>query len=296
MRQSREQIEKERIDFINRCTEHDRDRLLTEPFPDSALVKEDGASYAGDDLAEHRYDLYIPAEGPRLCDEAFILIHGGAFVYGTSLLDKRYGMYLAARSGLMVFNLNYRLLPDTGICGSIEDICRGVSFISEKYNIRKIHVTGDSAGGYLALATVLCHRPGRFAEELKIAVNKDVTAVSAGLICGVYLLDKESFPGALFEKEEELPDHMYDLCAAAARSDMPPMVLITGEGDYLREDSLRLKKICDEAGIRAELLDYKAVPGRDMHHVFPVSDPTWPESCDAIEAISACALSESAGA
>lgn len=299
MRSFTPEQEKERKDFIRRCIENDARRFEGETYIDT-VTEITGTAYTDDGLPEHTFDMYEPAGGAAREDEAFILIHGGAFVYGTNILDKRYGYYLADKSGLKVANVNYRLLPDTDITGSIRDIVTCITFLHDNYGIKKIYVTGDSAGGYLALATTLCYADSRFRESIGIKVCEDIEAGPAGLVCGVYRMEKNIFPGVYLAPSDEegaLPDHMYDLGEAVKAADPASLqfVLVTGEDDYLREDSFYMKKICDEAGIKAKLFNYDSTPERAMQHVFPIAHAFWPESQEVIEYIARSAVNGRVG-
>ena len=192
-------------DYCRGCIEFDTPRLAKETFPDGVAVE---------DVCEE-YEVYVPG-GMKKEDEAFILVHGGAFVYGSRRLDKRFGMFLALRSSMRVFNVDYRLIPEVGIIDQLSDIMAAAGKISRKYDIRKFHLVGDSAGGYLSFATALLMHSREMRDELGIKMDDGISVLSASPICGCYRLNDVEFPGSLFEEGEEtkLPDYIYDLTKA----------------------------------------------------------------------------------
>lgn len=284
--------DQQRLDFIARCISNDSKRYPNDIYPEG-VGQTIGIPYIDDGTAEHTLDIYECREVAAAEDEMIVVVHGGAFVYGTNTLDKCYGTYLARYSGMRVANVNYRLVPDTDIRGSIEDILTSISFLHDNYGIKKVHITGDSAGGYLALITTLVIVCGQIREDLDLKVCEGIEAGPAGLICGVYRMEKDTFPAVFFTPNGEvLPDYMYDLTEAVriSGSDTPPLVLVTGENDYLREDSRVMSRVCEEIGIVNRFFDYPNADGREMQHVFPIAHAYWPESQEVIRFISDCAV------
>ncbi len=81
-------------------------------------------------------------------------IHGGGFVEG----DKKYRKTLSeiyAGRGYYVYNINYRMPPETDLFGGVNDVIDAINHIlvlAEEYSIDldKVVVTGDSSGAYLS--------------------------------------------------------------------------------------------------------------------------------------------------
>ena len=278
--------EKERLEFIERCIEWDTPRLENEQYPDGVSVSQD-IVYDASTGTNGLLDIYFPGGEKDHFEEAFFLIHGGAFVYGNKELDKNYGMHLALKANIPVVNINYTLMPDKDLAGEAEEICRALSFLHKTYGLEKIHTTGDSAGAYLALLTVfLCNDP-KVREDLKIKTVPEVNCLSTGLICGGFLRNKNRFPGIYMDKEGSMPDYLMDLGKATVlsfgRTGNIPVSIITGDKDSLLRECDYDKKVLDKAGIANSY--YKAVSAEDrvMFHVFPIAVPTWPESQKVID-------------
>ena len=272
--------------WIKNCTESDSPRLASEVYPADVRIDEN-VNWSGDPL-NLTLDYYRPFNVDS-SKECFLLIHGGAFVYGSKVLDKCFGMHLASYSGIPVANMDYTLMPQAGLSKILGQIFSCMNFLTAKYGIEKFHLTGDSAGGYLSLISALAARNSHVAHELWIFEKPKGQVVSAGLICGGFKYQPKAFPGIFFEEnasgsskeKKRLPSYVYDITTLAERDKELKVCLITGEDDFLREDNRKLKEVLDNA------LFYDAANDGElhMHHVFPIAHPEWPQSKKAIELI-----------
>ena len=277
-----EEAEKERVQFIENCIIYDGPRLATEKYPESVKVIKD-INYCGDDNEAHLLDIYVP-EGmnSESFDEAFLLIHGGAFVYGNKELDKCFGMHVAESSNIPVINVNYRLAPEATMVDMLSDCLAAVDYVNEKYGVNKLHTTGDSAGGYLAYMMSLVINTAKIREDLGLVLKGDVKAATANPICGAFRNTSHGFPGIYFAGDKKLPDYVYDLGLAAELFGSAPTTIVTGSNDFLNADNHYLNDKLKSLGVKVEIRDYKSTSERDMHHVFSIAHPTWPEAEDSI--------------
>ncbi len=270
--------EQERIKFISDCLTYDTPRLETEKYPEDAEVTTDFPYAEGLTM-----DLYTPCNAKE--DETFLLIHGGAFVYGSKELDKCFGMHLAIRSGIGVANINYTLMPDTDLKGQLEEIFKAIEMLAQMGK-REFHTIGDSAGGYLALITAILINSEEARKACGIELKADVRALSANLICTMYKTPQDTFPGVYFDKEGNMPSFVYDLSKVLEKDTCPRTVIVTGDLDFLRGDNRELYGIMKEKGIEVKLYDAVSEGDRKMYHVYPISSPTWPEGKHVTDMIS----------
>jgi acetyl esterase/lipase len=91
-------------------------------------------------------------------DEAILHLHGGWFNLGTAKAYRHLVAHIAARVGASAFIPDYRLAPEYPFPAAVDDVLACYGGIVER-GIRRIAVTGDSAGGNLAL--VLASRVAR---------------------------------------------------------------------------------------------------------------------------------------
>lgn len=278
--------EQENKIWIRNCTESDAPRLASEVYPADVKIDED-VNWSGDPL-NLALDYYRPfnIEDSKEC---FLLIHGGAFTYGSKVLDKCFGMHLAKYSGIPVANMDYTLMPQAGLSKILGQIFSCMNFLTAKYGIERFHLTGDSAGGYLALISALAARNSHIAHDLWIFEKLKGRVCSASPVCGGFRYHPKGFPGIFFEEnptgssknKQRLPDYVYDITNIAATDSELKIALITGEEDFLREENMKANGILE----KALFFDAKNEGDMHMHHVFPIAHPEWPQSQKAIELI-----------
>jgi acetyl esterase/lipase len=83
-------------------------------------------------------------------DEAILHVHGGWFVSGSATAYRHLVGHIAARAGAKAFVPDYRLAPEHPFPAAVDDVLATYRGMDES-GIRRIAVTGDSAGGNLAL-------------------------------------------------------------------------------------------------------------------------------------------------
>jgi epsilon-lactone hydrolase len=90
----------------------------------------------------------IPAHSQP--NEAIIHLHGGWFNFGSANAFRHLVAHIAARSEARAFVPDYLLAPEHPFPAAVDDVLACYRGLDEK-NISRIAVTGDSAGGNLAL-------------------------------------------------------------------------------------------------------------------------------------------------
>ena len=122
-----------------------------------------------------------------------LYIHGGGFIKG----DKDYRITNSefyAHHGYYVFNIDYRMPPDTDINGNFADIVRAFNYITElaKYcniDTDRIVISGDSSGAYQS--AMLC----AFAANSELRERFELPEIllkpaALALMCGVFDIKK----------------------------------------------------------------------------------------------------------
>ena len=281
----RHKAEKERMLFIKNCTMFDCPRLEEEVFPAECKAETDIQYNKG--KRPLKLDIYTPF-GCVGAKECFILIHGGAFVYGYKKLDQNFGMHLAIKAGIPVVNVDYTLMPESDLTQIINEIFQAMNFVYSRYGFRKFHTVGDSAGGFLAYIVAIAARSRHVSHGLWVFEKLNGTVESANMVCGGIKNTAGRFPGYYFEKsidkdnkQQRLPDYAYDLNLIAERDTDLRVCIITGEEDFLREQDIEFNKHFDNS----LFYDAKNDGELKMFHVFPIAHPEWPQSVKAIELI-----------
>jgi acetyl esterase/lipase len=134
------------------------------PLPDDAPVsREEVIIPSAEDGHQGRALLYRPARSTAALRPALIHIHGGGYVMGGPEMNDLSNRQVAERHDCIVLAPSYRLAPETVFPGAIEDcyaalawLCRNAERLG--IDLKRIVVTGESAGGGLAAALSIMAR------------------------------------------------------------------------------------------------------------------------------------------
>jgi acetyl esterase/lipase len=85
-------------------------------------------------------------------------LHGGAYCVGSAGMYRRIHYLISKKAHCRVFGLNYRLAPQNPFPSAVIDAASGYLELKERYPDSKVALMGDSAGGGLVMATLLCLR------------------------------------------------------------------------------------------------------------------------------------------
>ncbi len=89
-------------------------------------------------------------------DAAILHLHGGGFVLGSTTSHKPMLSHMAATAGVSVLAIDYRLSPEHVWPAALDDALAAYRWLLEQgFAAGRITVSGDSAGGGLALALLI---------------------------------------------------------------------------------------------------------------------------------------------
>lgn len=91
---------------------------------------------------------------------ALVYIHGGSFIAGRAESYREPCRYIAENAGCVVFNIDYSLAPENPYPAAVTECVALIGHIYDKYeefgiDRNKIVLSGDSAGGNLAVAAAM---------------------------------------------------------------------------------------------------------------------------------------------
>lgn len=250
--------------------------------PPENIEKVTDIPYIDDGNIYHMLDVYYP-EGTTDKLPVIIDIHGGGWMYGNKELNEYYCLSLADR-GYVVFNINYRLVPDVTVNEQLQDVAQALKWISENMqsypcDTENIMLTGDSAGGQLAIYSAALLQSAELREIFDV-VDADMTPTALLLTSPVaYMNDGSAF--SLYTKilwgrdYKDKPTYEYmNLDQIIDFSQLPPTYLITSSGDTLaHSQTLKTAELLKSKGVECELADYGEVNGKKLVHVFSVLEP-----------------------
>lgn len=125
-------------------------------FPEGTVFHEN-ISYAGDTLAKHLLDIYLPANATREMP-LVIWVHGGAWLSNDKYADMGYmknTINAILDNGFALASIDYRHSTQAVFPAQIQDCNQAIEFLyrqSEHYGIdrKNFFLMGFSAGGHLA--------------------------------------------------------------------------------------------------------------------------------------------------
>jgi acetyl esterase/lipase len=224
-------------------------------------------------------------------NEAIVHLHGGWFNSGSAKAYRHLIGHIAARAGARAFIPDYRLAPEHPFPAATDDVLACYRGLAGK-EVRRIALTGDSAGGNLALGLA-----SRVTGE---AVSTDATLVGAAVLSPVTDLtlsgatyDTRADADPFFTRPQvEALVHSYLGSAAATHplasplrshlAGMPPVRIHVGDDEVLLDDSLRYAERAVTASVDARLDVWMGMP-----HGFPGSIGRLKAAAQALDAVGA---------
>jgi epsilon-lactone hydrolase len=223
-------------------------------------------------------------------DEALLHLHGGWFNFGSAWAYRHLVGHLAARSAARTFIPDYRRAPEHPFPAATDDVLACYRGLAGR-GIRRLAVTGDSAGGNLALglAARVAAEAARDTSLVGVAVLSPVTDLT--LSGASYETRADADP--LFTRSQVAAlVHSYlgnadpkDPLASplgARLSGVPPIRIHVGNDEVLLDDSLRFVGRATAAGV-----DARADVWIGMAHGFPASVGKLKAAAQALDAVGA---------
>jgi acetyl esterase/lipase len=218
-----------------------------------------------------------------------IHFHGGGYVIGSAKSHTPFGTHLAAALGGRVLMPQYRLAPEHPAPAALGDavgVYRGL--LEAGVDPGDIVVTGDSAGGGLAVALLVTLRDEMLPMPAAAALVSpwiDLTGTSESMRTKVdedIVLSPELLAhwGAMYAGGSPL-DHPVVSPGLGPLEGLPPMLVLVGTRELLLDDSNLLTERATAAGVEVtlEIAD-------EMIHIWPVLGAgVVPEAEHAIERI-----------
>jgi len=221
--------------------------------------------------------------------EAILHLHGGWFHLGSAKGYRHLVGHIAARAAARAFIPDYRLAPEQPFPAATDDVWACYQGLAAR-DVHRIALTGDSAGGNLALglaSRVTAEGTSSNATLVGVAVLSPVTDLT--LSGATYETRAEADPLFTREQVTELV-HSY-LGGADARhplasplhgrySGMPSTRIHVGDDEVLLDDSLRYVERAVAAGV-----DARADVWMGMPHGFPASIGRLKAAAQSLDAI-----------
>ncbi|MFN2561063.1 MAG: alpha/beta hydrolase [Jatrophihabitans sp.] len=201
--------------------------------------------------------------------------HGGAWVSGSVLQSEWWASALAARAGVVVVSVEYRLAPEHSFPTPVEDCydaTRWVAQHAEEFGVDadRLAVMGDSAGGNMAAVVAMMARDrGEPSVALQVLIYPSVE------LGGEYPSERENAnrpiltskdivnaPGLYFHESTREMTDPYASPIRGKLEGLPPALIQTAEFDPLRDHGAYYAEALRAAGVEVRSTNYvEAVHG-----------------------------------
>ena len=225
---------------------------------------------------------------PKGCaeDRVLLCMHGGGYVTASMYTHRKLYGHLAKAIGCRALILHYRRAPEHVHPAPVDDAVTAYRWLLDQgVEPEHIALTGDSAGGALAVTTLLRARERNLpmpAATMPLSPWVDLEITGETLISNREkdaIVQKEvvevmaaTFLGEGGNRRDPLANPLY-----ADLRDLPPMYIQVGGDETLLDDSRRLAECARKAGVDVRLDEFP-----EMQHVFHFSAGHAPEADDAI--------------
>ena len=254
--------------------------------------------YMEDSVPEHTFDLYLPKEGKGLYPLVFNL-HGGGLMTGSKEFNKCFCADLAAK-GNAVCSIEYSKMPEKSLETLLREVLTAELYIlahAEEFraDIRKVKMTGDSGGGFLAFYSTAILRNPALCRELKFEVGEEILSgiqpenapqVMALISPLIYTegqdIVRRFYHTMLYHGGKKSSPAFAQPGQPEVLSALPPLLLVTSEKDNLREDSEAFSRTMEAHGRQCRLLTYS---DDRLEHDFALFHPEFAESEEVVERI-----------
>jgi len=225
--------------------------------------------------------------GVRVPDSERIILyfHGGGFMLAGLNTHRRMVARISAAAGAPALSVAYRQLPEVNLAGTVADCVTAYRYLLEErgYRPEQIIIAGDSAGGFLSLATPLqAIREGLPAPGGIVAISP-LTDLDDAAKLAHENLDRDPFiPGRRLGvlRDLILRDMVPDPLHSPVNGDLaglPPVLIHVGSTEILRADAELMVERLAAAGVPAALTIWENQP-----HVFQIFADLCPEGFESI--------------
>jgi epsilon-lactone hydrolase len=221
-------------------------------------------------------------------DRVILYVHGGGYVMGSIATHRETIARLSKASKARALALDYRLAPEHPFPAAVDDAVAAYRWLlAQNIKPSRIVIAGDSAGGGLALATLVALRDAKVplpAAGVGISPWVDMEGTGASMTTRAKadpVVQKQGLLGMaqlyLGGKDPKSP-----LAAPlhANLEGLPPLLIQVGDAETLLDDSTRMTEKAKQAGVKVDLEIWPEMP-----HVWHLFAPFLPEGQQAIEKI-----------
>jgi len=218
-------------------------------------------------------------------DRVFFHVHGGGYVLGNPASSRPFTTEFARRARCRVVSIDYRLAPEHPFPAAVTDCLVAYSaLLASGTRPQDIAIGGESAGGGLAVATLIAARTARLAMPASLIAISPWTDLACNAPSYRTLAHVDPLLNARTLKEMAeayiQAGDPHAPTASPAHADLnglPPMLIHVGSEEVLLDDATALERRARASGTNATL---EIWPG--MIHVWHMFHPMLPQAGEAI--------------
>jgi acetyl esterase/lipase len=228
----------------------------------------------------------VPGGDPS---RVILYFHGGGYTIGSAETHRDLVARLCRAAGARALSVDYRLAPEHPYPAAVDDAVASYRWLLDQGVPRgMIAVAGDSAGGGLALGTLLALRDkglplpasavcmSPVTDHLKTGASMDGKAALDPLV-----QRKSSTENSRRYIGEGDPKTPYASPLYADLRGLPPILILVGTSEVLMDDSTRFAERACAAGVETEIEVWE-----EMIHIWPFFADL-PEAAKAVERMAA---------
>lgn len=245
-----------------------------------------GISFKASDYREFYAEWVEIENAPE--EKAVLYFHGGGFVMGNARSHRNIVGNFVKHLGIKALVFDYRLAPEHPAPAAVNDSAAIYCWLLEQgFKPENIAFAGDSAGGGIALATLLKCRDDGIPLPGVCAVFSPCTDMT---ISGESHKTREKSDPCTPKGANETytgyyvgdgnPRHPYASPLFGDLTGLPPIIIQVGNNETLRDDSTCYAKKAKESGVDIQFKIWKG-----MFHSFPLLAPMFPEASEALEEV-----------
>ncbi len=228
----------------------------------------------------------VPAGAPE--GDILLYLHGGGYCIGSTNTHRSMVSHIARAAKTKTLLIDYRLAPENPFPAAVEDSTAAYKWLlSQGIAAGDIIIAGDSAGGGLAVATLVSLKE----EEIPLPTAAVLIspwvdlAITGDSIASKADIDPMVTRDGLTEMAEAYlgdTDPRAPLASPlyAGIEGLPPMLIQVGTAEILFDDAIRMADRAGKAGV-----DVNLNAAEDMCHVWHFFSSLLPEALAAIDEV-----------
>lgn len=220
-------------------------------------------------------------------DKIILYTHGGGYVSGNCQDHRAIVSKMVKTCGVKTLQFDYRLAPEHPYPAALDDSLKIYRWLlDEGYLPENIVIMGESAGGGLCLALVLAAKTQNLplpAAAVALSPWTDLKCTGESYKTKAKRCLSPMGAPAVFSTHYVGDHDPTDPGISPLYGDLqglPPLLLITGDDEVHRDDSIQFADKAQKAGV-----DVTLHVGEGMVHCYPLLAPMFPEATEAMSKI-----------